>query len=1090
MNELRSIAELFSQTPPVRAVPSAQNGNLMQSSGDVARITIDSGLYAALGEALGLRIESSASSADAEGLARIDVLAPRTAEHIEQLLRAVASARSASLLDMIHGAISQLQSLPELQKGAREETERFLKLVEGLREAAPEADASKTEFSNFVEAHLQSVEKSSYEAHRALTRLVEAPQLPALNGAVDRVQYELLQYLEAGISQKDVGLLIPSPLAREIASIKQSAAVVLRALDSLKEQLAQIEVDASGAGDLLRSLERIGQAFNDAENNQPPADDLPAAIRNLASRENLTGIELKSFRSSLDILRNVLEDSIARGASFENEQQQALRPAPAEAARIPPVDEKHSVLRLELRHFTESLHDFRSSLKYVVELGTQLELLQNSSLDSGEKKAALGEQLQRMLHLTRERESELAKRDAPESPRRLVLTEFIRELELLRDSLSVGRQRGAAPEPIFQRGATFTTAARELLAVTDELIERLQKPFPDSQGIQEIIDTAKYQVRIVLERSPANAARPLRAALHSLLAQFEMQTKPLSQSGSERAPEIPQTNAAFREAGLDLLSRLEPLLSPQPKTTGEQIVRQTFLLLQQMLQSGAGPSSSFSPEQLRRLAEKLTELQQITAQFSSTTGPSGSSPVERNGLLLSLKQSEYRSLLDLVSKLQRHPLVAQTSATPAWGASGAISTAQTPAAGSPPRMLTALEELVSRLEEGGFKQEAAKISHLAAELSRSSTATVSGPQYSRVVSDSVSSVLTSVSNNALRGSGAPPAIEQSIRAVLKEAGLAPASASPGAAAAAGETVSRPDAVPVPRPPLPAASPSAVALQHSVVSAEVVAAARERIAAGRSSIWGELERLVRAARQAPAAAADRHTETKLAPAVEQLIADAESRSAANDAGEKFELVRKLVEAFDAGRVEQGQQSGREKVQQVLTQLEQVFRGQQFLSRLSPVMQSLGEPGFLLFPFLAQGLISKLEMALFPAYSGARQSEAKAPKRPRRRSAENEREREDGERREEAPTRLIKFNLALPQMGEVGVEFAYTLRRAFVQVSTPSADIKEFLNGRAGQLESLLSAAGFDLVSCSVQQRAVTSVRPPWLAELMGEEVTVA
>jgi len=135
-----------------------------------------------------------------------------------------------------------------------------------------------------------------------------------------------------------------------------------------------------------------------------------------------------------------------------------------------------------------------------------------------------------------------------------------------------------------------------------------------------------------------------------------------------------------------------------------------------------------------------------------------------------------------------------------------------------------------------------------------------------------------------------------------------------------------------------------------------------------------------------------------------------------------------------------------------QFDKIATTQETLNKLNPMMQAMGEPALLLFPFLFQGLLQHSEITITP----------KPPKK-----FENEQETGGGEKRgEQAPYQRIQVTVPLPHMGLVGVDIAHRSEEILVRLTVPDQAMAGYFIEQMENLITTLRTLGFkraDLVA---------------------------
>jgi len=160
----------------------------------------------------------------------------------------------------------------------------------------------------------------------------------------------------------------------------------------------------------------------------------------------------------------------------------------------------------------------------------------------------------------------------------------------------------------------------------------------------------------------------------------------------------------------------------------------------------------------------------------------------------------------------------------------------------------------------------------------------------------------------------------------------------------------------------------------------------------------------------------------------------------------------------------------KLLQVSTRLEQMAATQETLNQLNPLMQALGEPALILFPFLFQGLIAHTEVTV-DSNPGDKKGQGKGKGKSSKR----------GKTQEESYQR-IHINVPLPSMGSVGVEIAHRSKEILIRFSVADEGVGEFVSGHFEELASILRKQGFQTTDLTTTVGAVQENAPHWSSGL--------
>ncbi len=1122
MERLLTIAELFAPasregTPAVRLLdlpaldPQPSTSELRKRP---QLKLFDPSIYRALADALGQAATGSESST-LQGLPSLEtadsLLAPRTAKHIEQLLKIVAQGKSNSLLESIEGAITHIRSLEPLSVDAAKAVEQLVELVSSMREFGPQGASVDVELTRFISAHARNVDVNAKEAADSLLHLSEPMQPNVLRRGLERIEEELQRLVDkfdpgAEAAKQRSGSAAETVL-REIAASSASSKAVLKVVQSLRVELSSSEPVPEDAEKLLQTVARLEKAIN-AENiddsSPPELKALSRAIQHSAQFENLSAPEIRTFSNSLKDLRRILEAVVEQKTALSRtdlaalngekiiERQLLSRPEELLAAvkqdfqvherevsdglaqiQIERKPQERPLLRVvELEAFARNAERLERSLEFVVKLSTELEAILTTR-PSGQSNPDPGARLLKVLELVSQREVEIAKESPERTVQREVLQAFKLEVETLLKSGDKPPQR--VVDYLTQQSIRLTSVSRELLSELTKLRDSIDLHTPKLPP-EEALSSFRAAAESLLQLEGGRELTPVKAAVRSVAAQIDSVLPQSENAVSLQAGNAENSEVALRrslsELSAQLRESLQAVRSPAPDV---DLLRSTLIEIERL----SNNPQAINVDQLKLLAEKLTQLQSSLLE-------------QRLEGVSVLGERSLDKIVDIISKFRTKLELSNHSESTVVQGREVLSSAKAQSAADPLiRSAELLEKLSARIDAARPDGIDLKLFSQTAQTLRSAAVEASlRPQPLQSISSAIQAV-ESAAQTIASAKTADPGLQAVARQVFDQVLAQLRAAQPAAAKPHAGTPAI--GVHVQSITDPAQRTVLEALARS--GAEQLDAGVSPLNSGTPSVgesmWSELERIVARSREKSDHGKMSAIDAKLTPIVEHLVADEGARASIENAKGGVELVRRLVETLDVqSRASESRQGSHTNKIQILNQLEQIFRGQDFLSQLSPVMQSLGEPAFLIFPFVVQGLISKLEMALFPGYSGPRAApDGKNGKSGSGRVKRDGREGESGAQSRQQ-MRMLKFKLRLPTMGDVGVEFAYTLRSAFVKIAADRGPAVDFLAARTAELEAVLKLAGFEQIECSVAHEAAACVRPQWVRDMLEEDAYIA
>jgi hypothetical protein len=137
----------------------------------------------------------------------------------------------------------------------------------------------------------------------------------------------------------------------------------------------------------------------------------------------------------------------------------------------------------------------------------------------------------------------------------------------------------------------------------------------------------------------------------------------------------------------------------------------------------------------------------------------------------------------------------------------------------------------------------------------------------------------------------------------------------------------------------------------------------------------------------------------------------------------------------------------ELQHLADRLDQLARTQETLQQLNPMMQALGEPALILFPFLAHGLLKQSELTFESSFDRKNLGGGRDEPRP------------DDDEVDTTPYQRIQVSVPLSEFGTVHVDIAHRRDEILVRFDLQHSDHSEFLKSRLGELNGILSALNF-------------------------------
>ena len=157
---------------------------------------------------------------------------------------------------------------------------------------------------------------------------------------------------------------------------------------------------------------------------------------------------------------------------------------------------------------------------------------------------------------------------------------------------------------------------------------------------------------------------------------------------------------------------------------------------------------------------------------------------------------------------------------------------------------------------------------------------------------------------------------------------------------------------------------------------------------------------------------------------------------------------------------------EQLLRLAGQLDRLADAEEALHRVNPLLQALGEPAMILFPFLFQGLLAHSDITY-----------QKPTKRKKQGGKSSKEESSDNFQR-------IKLNAPLPTFGDVGVDVLLNDGEILVKLKVSDAAASEFIASKFSELEKELTGLGFKQTTLSSGKIELEEALPEWSMNLEG------
>ncbi|MDD2942706.1 MAG: hypothetical protein PHC51_07055 [bacterium] len=158
----------------------------------------------------------------------------------------------------------------------------------------------------------------------------------------------------------------------------------------------------------------------------------------------------------------------------------------------------------------------------------------------------------------------------------------------------------------------------------------------------------------------------------------------------------------------------------------------------------------------------------------------------------------------------------------------------------------------------------------------------------------------------------------------------------------------------------------------------------------------------------------------------------------------------------------------EIKELATKLNQLASSQEALARLNPVMQAIGEPAFILFPFAIHGLLTHSEIVIDPEQRGKNKPDSENKK--------------GGQGGDGQMFHRVTINVPLPNLGNVFVDVAHRDKEILVALTVEDPELGGFLLEQLELLSGELRAKGFEKAELSARVGKVESTPPQWTSSL--------
>lgn len=155
------------------------------------------------------------------------------------------------------------------------------------------------------------------------------------------------------------------------------------------------------------------------------------------------------------------------------------------------------------------------------------------------------------------------------------------------------------------------------------------------------------------------------------------------------------------------------------------------------------------------------------------------------------------------------------------------------------------------------------------------------------------------------------------------------------------------------------------------------------------------------------------------------------------------------------------------------LDSILRSNEIMDQLNPILKSLGEPVFLMFPNLMGNFLTSLEVCFAP----------------HDRVTRDQKEKSDTESSDEDPFIQVQIATEMPKFGKIGIDLKFNSKQLFMELIFENLKVVEFVTPKIWKLSEKLQEYGKRKIFVSVKQRRIHKITPDWLHEVVAEDTQV-
>ncbi|NMC62091.1 MAG: hypothetical protein GYA55_02885, partial [SAR324 cluster bacterium] len=159
----------------------------------------------------------------------------------------------------------------------------------------------------------------------------------------------------------------------------------------------------------------------------------------------------------------------------------------------------------------------------------------------------------------------------------------------------------------------------------------------------------------------------------------------------------------------------------------------------------------------------------------------------------------------------------------------------------------------------------------------------------------------------------------------------------------------------------------------------------------------------------------------------------------------------------------------ELRNLVSSIEQLMKGHEFLDRVNTLMNMLGEPALMLFPSLVHGFASQLELLSYP--------------NPKHSEVEEDETGTSKHEKKQAYKRF-EFDMNFEGIGRIQTRAFFRDGEFLLDLCVENNSIAEFVNQRLSKFEAFLHLQGYERTELHISVAPFSEITPSWVPMLLG------